>query len=95
MSSGQKDWLTSLSLEVQASEHSYNYPTNSETSLDKNEKSGSLVQNSVLFCLGKSLPDTSVKTQVWDLNPGPITYKLGDRGKLLNQFTSVSSFEEG
>lgn len=45
--------------------------------MDENEKSGSLPQNLVLFGLmttGKSLLDTSVRIQVWGLNPGPITY---------------------
>lgn len=52
-------------------------PRKAETSLDENEKPGSLVQNLVLFCLvtlNKSLVDSSVRIQVWGLNPGPITY---------------------
>lgn len=65
--------------------------------MDENEKSGSLPQTLVLFGLmtaGKSLLDTSVRIQVWGLNPGPITYQRGDFGQFFNQSASISSSEE-
>lgn len=75
-----RELAPSLSLEVQAFEDlktTLQTPRKAETPLDENEKSGSLVQNPVLpllVTLGKPALDTSVRMQVWSLNPGPFTY---------------------